>query len=174
MPQLVQLLSAPNPAVRFASLNALNELLYENVPNQAAAVRGGVVEPCIALSRSEDEKINASAATILAQVVLSEAAGSGVRAPIALSSDTRLQVLAAMAMSSSSEAHAIATMGLATMCNAPDVNLSLVAQVALPALVRMGKAPKPDTQAAALDALSVLAELPQVMSCGTPCDAITH
>ena len=44
----------------------------------------------------------------------------------------------------------------------PDVNASLVAKIALPALVRLGRSPKADTQCAALDALSVLGELPQV------------
>eukprot|EP00966_Prymnesium_polylepis_P059101 1369806-Prymnesium_polylepis.1 len=79
-----------------------------------------------------------------------------------MSPDTRLQVFSAMAMSTSVEAHAIASMGLATMCNAPDVNLPLVAQVALPSLLRLLRAQKTDTIAACLDALSMLAELPQV------------
>ena len=67
-----------------------------------------------------------------------------------------------MAMSQSDEAHSVSAMGLATVCNAPDVNASLVAKIALPALVRLGRSPKADTQCAALDALSVLGELPQV------------
>ena len=59
-------------------------------------------------------------------------------------------------------------MGLATVCNSPDVNASLVAKIALPALVRLGRSPKADTQCAALDALSVLGELPQVQVSNGP------
>ena len=151
-------------------------------------MRAGVVEPCVSLARAEAAEISkgarwdasrtwrliharsptahhpappsTGAATLLCQLVLTEAEG-GARG-VKMHVEVRLQVLAAMAMSQSDEAHSVSAMGLATVCNAPDVNASLVAKIALPALVRLGRSPKADTQCAALDALSVLGELPQV------------
>lgn len=106
---------------------------------------------------------------LLAQLVLAEAeqttSGAGPGGAAFLSSEDRLRVLAAMGMcreETNEEAHAVAAMGLATMCNAPSLSLSLVAKVALPALVRLGHSRAPDTACAALDALAVLAEQPQV------------
>ena len=37
LPQLVDLLNTASPAAQLAGLNALNELLFENIPNQARA-----------------------------------------------------------------------------------------------------------------------------------------
>ena len=86
------------------------------------------------------------------------AKGGAVR----FSTDARLGMLAAMAMSTNVEAHSVAAMGLATMTNAADANVPMIAKVALESLVRLGRSAKPDTQAAALDALAALAELPDV------------
>ena len=105
--------------------------------------------------------------------MLSEAEGGAAHAALRLQPDSKLQVLAAMAMSSNADAHGVAAMGLATMCNAPGnttsssgggggANTALIAKVALPALVRLARSSAADTQCAALDALVVLSDLPQV------------
>ena len=106
--------------------------------------------------------------------MLSEAEGGAAHAALRLQPDSKLQVLAAMAMSSNADAHGVAAMGLATLCNAPGnttsssgsggggANTALIAKVALPALVRLARSSAADTQCAALDALVVLSDLPQV------------
>uniref|UniRef100_A0A7S3B0P1 Vacuolar protein 8 n=1 Tax=Haptolina ericina TaxID=156174 RepID=A0A7S3B0P1_9EUKA len=162
LPLLVRLLQSPAPPTQLAALNALNELLYENGTNQAVVVGAGVVEPAVRLARSESSEISGMAASLLSQIILAETTDATGRAPVQLTMDARLQTLSAMALSSSPQAHAIAAIGLATMCNTQDANLALISQVALPSLLRISRSAKPDTQAPALDALSILAELPQV------------
>ena len=78
-----------------------------------------------------------------------------------LDPELRLNMLASMAMSANAEAHSVAAMGLATMTNASDANVPLIAKAALAPLVRLGRSSASDTQAAALDALAVLAEFPE-------------
>ena len=176
IPLLIELLKASASATQLAGLHALNELLFENRQNQLVALRAGAVPPCVQLARLEDPTLNAAAATLLCQMVLAEAADRGQTAArggedergllrqqsVRLGVDLRLNMLAAMAMSANAEAHSVAAMGLATMTNAPDANVPEIAKVALQSLVKLGRASGKDTQCAALDALSVLAEYPDV------------
>ena len=166
LPLLIELLHRPSAAAQLAGLRALNELTFDSHASQIIALKAGVVTPCVALARSEDATINANAATLLCQMVLAEAAAEAQRSSkqgaVRLGADERLAMLASMAMSSNAEAHSVAAMGLATLANAADANLPMIAKAALPALVRLGRSSKADTQAAALDALAVLCELPDV------------
>ena len=172
LPTLIELLHSSSAAAQLAGLHALIELLFDHLDNQLVAMRAGVVEPAVRLARSEDRALNHAAATLLCTLVLSEAEGGAAHAALRLQQDSKLQVLAAMAMSSNADAHGVAAMGLATMCNAPGnssgsshgggADTGLIAKVALPALVRLARSAAPDTQCAALDALVVLSDLPQV------------
>jgi len=167
LPLLVDLLRKPSAAAQLAGLHALNELTFDTHEAQLVALQAGVVVPVVELARCEDATINSNAATFLCQIVLAEAAGQTHPKPqqqpsIRLLPEERLAILAAMAMSSNAEAHAVAAMGFATLANATKANLPQIARVALNALVRLGRSPKIDAQAAALDAIAVLSELPSV------------
>ena len=170
IPLLVELLHSSSSPAQLAALRALNELLFENRANQLVGLRAGAVPPCVRLARLDDTNLNSNAATLLCQMILAEAAGDGKPAgakagqprpaAVRLGPELRLNMLSAMAMSSNTEAHSVAAMGLATMTNAADANVPMIAKVALQPLVRLGRSSGSDTQAAALDALAVLAEYP--------------
>ena len=117
-PQLVELLHSASASARLAGLHALAELLFDNVTNQVAAMRAGVVEPCVSLARAEAAEISkgarwdasrtwrliharsptahlpappsTGAATLLCQLVLTEAEG-GTRG-VKMHVEVRLQV----------------------------------------------------------------------------------
>ena len=143
IPLLIELLHSSSPSAQVAGLHALNELLFENRANQIVALRAGAVPPCVELARQEhDSNINSNAATLLCQMVLAEAADEGKaekrgkdekgllkQGSVRLGVELRLNMLAAMAMSANAEAHSVAAMGLATMTNASDANLPMIARL---------------------------------------------